>query len=139
VIGVASGRHEAFLADLGVDEFIDYTTTSVTDIGRVVDIVVDTVGGPEGYRFLDVIKKGGTLCPVFFGDYRFDQLEELGIVLNVGQVHSDGAQMAALAELIDAGRVIVGIDGVFSLADAPRAHRRAEQGHIQGKIVLVNR
>ncbi|MFD9240786.1 zinc-binding dehydrogenase [Streptomyces sp. NPDC059556] len=38
--------------------------------------------------------------------------------------------------LIDAGRLRVGIDGVFPLSAAPQAHARAERGHLQGKIVL---
>nr|BFE32463.1 NADP-dependent oxidoreductase [Actinomadura rugatobispora] len=136
VIGVASGRHEAFLHKLGVDRFIDYTTTSAGETVRDVDHVFDTVGGPDGHRFLPVLKRGGTLMPVFYGDYHQDRADELGFTFLSGQVRSDGAQMAELARLIDDGRVQVGIDAVYPLADAPAAHERAERGHIQGKIVL---
>jgi NADPH:quinone reductase-like Zn-dependent oxidoreductase len=51
-------------------------------------------------------------------------------------VHSDGAQLEELARLADAGLLRAGIDSVFPLADAARAHERAERGHVQGKIVL---
>jgi NADPH:quinone reductase-like Zn-dependent oxidoreductase len=136
VIGVASGRHEAFLRELGVDQFIDYTTTTVEEMVRDVDHLLDTVGGPHGHRFLPVLKRGGTLSPVFYGEYRRERGAELGITFPSGQVHSDGTQMAELARLIDAGHLRVGIDSVFPLADAAKAHERAEQGHIQGKIVL---
>ena len=60
----------------------------------------------------------------------------LGITFASGQLHSDGPQMADLARLIDAGRVRVGIDSTYPLADAPKAHERAERGYLQGKIVL---
>ncbi|MET9602656.1 zinc-binding dehydrogenase [Streptomyces sp. NPDC006459] len=38
-----------------------------------------------------------------------------------------------MAGLIDAGRLRVGIDSVFPWPRASRAHRRAEQGHVQGR------
>ncbi|MFF5207243.1 NADP-dependent oxidoreductase [Streptosporangium sp. NPDC000396] len=136
VIGVASGRHEEFLLGLGVDEFIDYTTTSVEEKVRDVDYLFDTVGGPHGHRFLPVLKRGGVISAVFLGEYRPERAAELGITFVTGQVRSNGAQMAELARLIDAGRVRVGVDSVFPLADARKAHERAERGHIRGKIIL---
>ncbi|GGT07247.1 NADP-dependent oxidoreductase [Nonomuraea spiralis] len=136
VIAVASGRHETFLKELGVAEFLDYTKVAPEDVVRDVDCLIDTVGGPAGHRFLPVLKDGGTLSPVFHGEYHDEEAARRGIVRRGGQVHSDGPGMAALAELIDAGRLRVGVDSVFSLEEAPRAHERAERGHIQGKIVL---
>ncbi|MEV8633158.1 NADP-dependent oxidoreductase [Streptosporangium sp. NPDC051023] len=136
VIGVASGRHEGFLRDLGVDRFVDYTTTAVEEVVRDVDLLVDTVGGPNGHRLLPVLRRGGVISPVFYGEYHRERAAELGITFVSGQVHSDGAQMAELARLIEEGRLRAGIDSVFPLADAAKAHERAERGHIQGKIVL---
>ncbi|WP_432841845.1 NADP-dependent oxidoreductase [Dactylosporangium sp. CA-092794] len=136
VIAVASGRHESFLRGLGVDEFLDYTTQPVPDLVRDVDHVIDTVGGPHGYRFLPTVRPGGTISPVFFGEYHREEAARLGITFVGGQVHSDGGQMAELARLIDDGRLRVSVDSVFALPDAAKAHDRAERGHIQGKIVL---
>lgn len=136
VIGVASGRHASFLRRLGVDDFVDYTTTAVAEAAHGVDHLFDTVGGPHGHRLVPVVKRGGTISPVFYGEYHRARAAELGISLKSAQVHSDGQQMAGLARLIDAGKVTVGIDSVFDLADASKAHQRAEEGHIQGKIIL---
>ncbi len=136
VIGVASGRHETFLRELGVDEFLDYTTTRVEDEVRDVDVLIDTVGGPDGHRFLPVLRPGGVISPVFLGEYHRERAAELGITFRSGQVHSDGKQMAELGRLLEEGRLRVGLDSVFPLAEAARAHERAERGHIQGKIVL---
>lgn len=136
VIAVASGRHEEFLRDLGADEFHDYTRTDVTEKVRDVDHLVDNVGGPHGHRFLPVLKPGGTISPVFLGDYHAERAAELGISFRPGQVHSDGRQMGELAALLEQGALRVGIDGVFPLAEAAKAHERAERGHIQGKIIL---
>ena len=68
VIGVASGRHEAFLRELGVDRFVDYTTTAAEEVVRDVDHLFDTVGGPHGHRFLPVLRRGGTISPVFLAN-----------------------------------------------------------------------
>ena len=136
MIGVASGRHETFLRGIGVDRFVDYTTTAAEDVVHDADLVVDTVGGPDGHRFLRVLKPGGLLAPIFYGEYHPERAAAMGIGIRGGQVHSDGAQMAQLAALADAGRLRVGLDSVFPLADAAKAHERAEHGHIQGKIVL---
>jgi NADPH:quinone reductase-like Zn-dependent oxidoreductase len=136
VIAVASGRHEAFLRDLGADEIIDYTRTNAEDVVRDVDLVLDTVGGPNGHRFLRVLKRGGMLSPVFFGDFRPAEAAQLGVSVSSTQVRSSGAQLSELGRLLDAGTLRVAIDSTFALADASRAHERAERGHLQGKIVL---
>ncbi|MCD2462602.1 NADP-dependent oxidoreductase [Streptomyces sp. MBT42] len=136
VIAVASGRHEAFLKGLGADRFVDYTRVAVEDVVRDVDVLIDAVGGPDGHRFLPVMRRGGSLAAVFPGEYHRERAAELGVAVDGWQVRSSGEQLAVLAGLIDAGRLRVGIDGVFPLSEASRAHARAEQGHLQGKIVL---
>jgi len=45
--------------------------------------------------------------------------------------------LAEVAKLLDNGTIRVVIDSVFPLADARKAHERAAQGSIQGKIVLT--
>ncbi|MFI1398543.1 zinc-binding dehydrogenase [Streptomyces sp. NPDC020681] len=62
---------------------------------------------------------------------------KLGVTVSSAQVRSNGAQLAELRRLLDAGTVRVAIDSTFGLADARAAHGRAARGHIQGKIVLT--
>lgn len=137
VIAVASGTHEAFLRDLGADEFIDYTKERAEDVVREVDLVLDAVGGPRSRRFLRTLKRGGSLFPVYFGDFDDAENAELDITVTLTQVRSSGAQLAELARLVDAGAVRVALDSTFPLAGARAAHERAARGHIQGKIVLT--
>ncbi|MFC9397477.1 NADP-dependent oxidoreductase [Streptomyces sp. NPDC057027] len=137
VIAVASGRHEEFLQDLGVDRFVDYTRTPVEEVVRDVDLLIDTVGGPHAHRLLPTVRPGGRIAPVFLGDYRRERAAELGITVEaMRQVRSSGSDLAELATLMDGGRVRAAIDSVFPLRDAAAAHTRAEEGHLQGKIVL---
>jgi NADPH:quinone reductase-like Zn-dependent oxidoreductase len=135
VTAVASGPHESFLDELGADEFIDYTKPhpAVTDL----DLVLDTVGGPESERFLRTLKRGGSLFPVYLAEYDQDLVEELGVTTSGTQVRSNGLQLAEIGRLLDSGTLRVAIDSTHPLAEARAAHERAARGHIQGKIVLT--
>lgn len=138
VIAVASARHEALLRDLGVNEFIDYTKTKPEDTVNDLDLVVDAVGGPTTNRFLQTLKRGGALFPIFPLEFDgADEAERLGVTVSTTQVRSNGAQLEEVGRLLDDGRIRVAIDSVFPLSDARRAHERAAKGNLQGKIVLT--
>jgi len=138
VIAVASGKHEGLLRDLGADEFIDYTKSAPEDIIRDIDLVIDSVGGPTTDRFLRTLKRGGALFPIFpLGFSGSEEAELLGVTVSATQVRSNGAQLEEVAKLLDNGTIRVVIDSTFMLADARKAHDRAANGHIQGKIVLT--
>ena len=138
VIAVASAKNEALMRDLGVDRFIDYKTTGAEDVARDVDLVLDAVGGADMERFFHVLKPGGALFlvnPLGFAGH--EEAEKLGITVSSTQVRSNGAQLAKAARLLDNGILRVVIDSTFPLAEASRAHERAADGSIQGKIVLA--
>lgn len=138
VIAVASGKHEGFLRDLGVDEFIDYTKTAADKVVHDLDLVLDTVGGVTTGRFLRTLKRGGALFPVFpLGFSGAEEATELGITVSTTQVRSSGAQLSKIAPLLNEGTIRVIIDSTFMLEDANKAHERAAQGNLQGKIVLT--
>lgn len=138
VIAVASGRHEALLSDLGADEVIDYTRTKPEDVVRGADLVIDAVGGAASRRFLPTLKRGGALFPIFpLGFDAGTEAAELGVTVSATQVRSNGAQLTEIGKLLDDGTIRVVIDSVFPLADARKAHERAADGHVQGKIVLI--
>jgi len=135
-IAVASGRHEAFLRDLGADEFIDYTKESAEDVVRDVDLVVDNVGGPTSRRFLPTLKRGGALFPVFLGQFDPEEVAMFGVTVSATQVRTNGAQLGQIGRLLQAGALRIAIDSTFPLQEAAAAHLHAENGHLQGKIVL---
>ncbi|MEU4877511.1 NADP-dependent oxidoreductase [Streptomyces sp. NPDC021608] len=137
VVAVASSRHEQFLRKLCADEFIDYTTTRAADVVSGVDLVIDAVGGPDSSRLLTVLKRGGTMLPVFFAQYDPEETARLGITVSNIQVRSNGPQLAEIGRLLGEGRLRVGVDSTYPLSEAGSAHTRAARGHIQGKIVLT--
>lgn len=136
VIAVAAGRHEAFLRQLGADSVIDYTTTAVEETVRDLDLVIDAPGGPASGRFCvpcdpaaRCTRSSARLC-------RGGRGATARVTVSTTQVRSSGAQLARLADLLDAGVIQVAIDSVFPLAQVQMAHERAAQGHLEGKIVL---
>lgn len=138
VIAVASGKHASYLLDLGADEIIDYTKVAkVEEAVHDVDLVLDTVGGPTSGRFLQTLKRGGALYPVFLASIDEKELERTGTTTSATQVRSSGKQLNEIGQLLETGKLRVTIDSTFKLADAAKAHERASQGHIQGKIVLT--
>jgi NADPH:quinone reductase-like Zn-dependent oxidoreductase len=138
VIAVASGRHETFLRELGIDEYIDYTTTPVEQAVRNVDLVYDTVGGANGDHLLSVLKRGGRLVGINIGNYSAERAARLGITIGTKhpRLHPDAAQLAEISRLVDTGRLRVAIDTVVPLSQVRQAHVRGESGHLRGKIVL---
>ncbi|MFK0171599.1 NADP-dependent oxidoreductase [Streptomyces sp. NPDC090306] len=137
VVAVASGRHERFLRELGADGFVDYTKERAADVVSGVDLVVDAVGGPDSSRFLTVLRRGGTMLPVFFAEYDPEETARLGIMVSNIQVRSSGPQLAEIGRLFSEGKLRVGVDSTYPLSEASDAHARAARGHIQGKIVLT--
>ncbi|MGV1907478.1 NADP-dependent oxidoreductase [Agrobacterium cavarae] len=138
VIAVASGKHEALLKDLGADLFIDYRKTGVETAVKDIDLVLDAVGGANMERFLPLIKPNGALFlvnPLGFSGH--EEAARRNITVSTTQVRSNGAQLAEAGRLLDDGTVRVVIDSTYPLAEAAAAHRRASEGSIQGKIVLV--
>jgi len=138
VTAVASGRHEAFLRGLGAEAFIDYTRVVPEETVRDVDLVVDAIGGPASSRFLRTLKRDGALFPIFgLGAAGGDEAEARGVQVSTTQVRASGAQLETVGGLLADGAIRVAIDSSFPLADARKAHERAAEGHIQGKIVLT--
>ncbi|WP_420799558.1 NADP-dependent oxidoreductase [Ktedonobacter robiniae] len=136
VIGVASGRHEAFLRDIGVDHFIDYTTTPLEQAAHEVDLVLDAVGAKNGDRLLDVLKPGGRLVPIFLGQYSAERAASVSVTISLCLMHPDTAQLSEIGRLIDSGRVRVALEMVVPLWEARQAHEHGESQHLRGKIVL---
>ena len=104
---------------------------------HAVDLVFDTVGGPDSHRLLPTLKRGGALFPVFPAEFDPDEVARLGVTVSGTQVRANGAQLGEFGRLLEDGTVRVAVDSTFPLADAAKAHGRAAQGHIQGKIVLT--
>jgi NADPH:quinone reductase-like Zn-dependent oxidoreductase len=140
VIGTAREAKHDFLRELGVDEPIDYTAQPFEQAVSDVDVVFDLIGGEDyGLRSLETLREGGLwLCiPVDVPDAAAAAAREQSKKARSFLVEPDYAGLESLAALADEGKLRVGIDETFLLAEAGQAHRRLEDGRATGKIVLI--
>ena len=135
VAGTASGCNQEFLKELGVDEPIDYEATRFEDVVQDADMVLDAMAGDIRTRSWKTLKKGGILVSIL-GPASEDEAKAYGVRQTGVMVQANGAQLAEIAQLVDAGKVKVILDAVLPLSEANKAHELNATGHTRGKIVL---
>ena len=135
VIGTASGRNQAFLRELGVDEPIDYEKTRFEDVVHDVDVVLDTLAGDIQNRSWKVLKKGGILVSIVAPPSP-DEAAKHSVRSAFFSAHPSSSQLSEIAKLVDAGKLKSVVETVLPLSDARRAHELNETGHARGKTVL---
>jgi NADPH:quinone reductase-like Zn-dependent oxidoreductase len=108
----------------------------VQEIGPV-DAALDLVGTDEALdTSVELVSDRGRIATIA----GFGRAAELGIAALSG---ADGGQeirdasRAPILALAGEGKLDVTVDKVFSLAEAPEAHRYLQTGHARGKVVLV--
>ncbi|MFC5662623.1 NADP-dependent oxidoreductase [Kitasatospora misakiensis] len=138
VIGTASAAKHELLRSLGADELIDYRTQDFTRTLRDVDVVLDSLGGPNWARSLRTLRPGGTLISILPPDDTFpaEEAEAAGVRAVFMLVEPDHAGLRAITSLVESGALRVIVDEVFPLEEAARAHTLGETGRTTGKIVL---
>jgi NADPH:quinone reductase-like Zn-dependent oxidoreductase len=98
-----------------------------------LDAVADTIGGPTATRALNTLKDGGVfgtvLGPPKGADSRKIRVAPL-------QVQPDATRLLQLAEDVARGTFIIPIARTFPLDQIRTAQQEAEDGRVQGKIVL---
>jgi NADPH:quinone reductase-like Zn-dependent oxidoreductase len=135
VIGVASGRNEAFVKELGVDEFIDYTQQDFAQVVKDVDVVFDAVGGDTFERALHTLRRGGFLVTaVAFPAEGAGQA--MGINVARAFCKPNAGTLREISALVDAGKLNPHVSSVLPLGEVKQALRLSETGHTRGKIVL---
>jgi NADPH:quinone reductase-like Zn-dependent oxidoreductase len=135
IITTASAANRDYVSRLGASQVIDYATADFTSIGRVCDVVFDTVGGEVQVRSYEVLKPGGRLvwiaaAPAGFVPTRRD------VALVRPAVLRDRAHLERIVSLLESGAVTLPPIQHFPLADAAEAHRISEGRHLRGKLVL---
>jgi NADPH:quinone reductase-like Zn-dependent oxidoreductase len=140
VIGTARAAQHQFLAELGVDEAIDYTKQDVGGTIRGADVVLDLVGGETGLRSLPTLRDGGLFISVPSSSdveplrkAARERVRVTGIL-----VEPDRTGMEAIAALLEDGALRARVARIFPLEHAARAHEFGESGQTGGgKVVLT--
>lgn len=158
VATTCSERNHALVTELGADLAIDYRTTRFEDVLDDLDIVLDTRGHEDTDRAIPLVRRGGLLANIVSG--LPGNTEKFGPNLGVlatglGIAHlrlkgirhgitaknvvrnPDGRDLAAIAALVDEGRIRPVIDRTYPLEAIADAHAYGETGRIRGKVVVT--
>ena len=128
----ASEKQEA--AKLNVDGVV--AIDSEEEIGHLhdLDAIADTVGGATIQRLLKSIKKGGTLGSVL-GEP--EGAKNYDIHVEAFMAQPDASRLYQLADDVARHQFTIPIARTMKLQEIQEAHRLAEKGGVQGKIILV--
>jgi NADPH:quinone reductase-like Zn-dependent oxidoreductase len=132
VIGTASPENHEHLRKLGAEP-VAYGDGLADRVRRIapggVSAALDLIGGDALEITPDLLTATG----------RWASITDPSVTERGGRyvfVRPDPTDLAALASLVDDGRVTVPIARTFPLAEAADAHRLSAEGHTRGKIVL---
>jgi NADPH:quinone reductase-like Zn-dependent oxidoreductase len=144
---------------LGADVVINYRNDDFAKRLSGYDVVVNSLGPDVLEKSLSVLKPGGKLIsisgppdPAFAreigANWVVRQLLRLlsfkirykakkhGVDYSFLFMRADGAQLAEIAKLVDAGAIRPVIDRVFRFDETPAAMKRVESGRSRGKVVI---
>ena len=140
VAGTASENNEAFLKQIGVDQFINYKKEKFDEIFKNGDAVLDAMGGDVLYRSFLCVKTGGKVVCLPSSTKNDPKAIELAkqkeVELIWPMMHPDGEQMRQIALLMEEKKLIVKIDKVFNLDEIAEAHKAIESHSTDGKIII---
>jgi NADPH:quinone reductase len=140
VLAVASGRDGVTLverlgADLAVDGHgDDFIEAAFAFAPKGVDAVLVLGSGDSVPRCLDVLRQGGRLAYPNGVEPALEKRRGLKIVAY--DAEASVREFERLNTAIKKGYAQVPIAAEFPFEDAAQAHRRVEQGHVLGKIIL---
>ncbi|MGP4000296.1 NADP-dependent oxidoreductase [Streptomyces sp. 8N706] len=133
VIGTASERNHDFLRSRGAEP-VTYGDGLVERVRALapdgVDAALDFVGGEAVAQSLELAKSPSSVVSV----------TDHEIAAKGGRyvfVRPDAADLTALAELADAGRLTIDVSNELPVSQAAEAFRLSQEGHTRGKIVLT--
>ncbi|MFD4639820.1 NADP-dependent oxidoreductase [Lentzea sp. NPDC058436] len=136
VIGTASPRNHEFVRSLGAepvaygDALVDAVAELVGGDGQV-DVVADNAGGLAFDQSLQLVRDRARMTSIVDGPRALEN----GVVNTWARPNAEQTQW--LVDLVADGRLRVEVQQTFPLAEAVKAHRLLEGGHVRGKVVLT--
>ena len=147
VTGVCSTANVDMVRSLGAQHVVDYTAEDFTRAGLRYDLIVDNVGSRSLRDLRRAMAPHATLLLLGGGGNRL--LGPIGQLLRarvlsrfVGQrmlsflATINKADLLALNDLVEAGKIVPVVDRTFPLSQAAAAIGYLETGHAHGKVVV---
>ena len=160
VITNGSAENKDRVLELGASRFIDYKTEDYTKTLSNIDYVLDTLGGNETEKQMQILRKGGKMVslrampngafakrmrlPMWkqiilgFAGSKFDKLAgKYGISYDFIFVESNGKQLQEVADLFEKLKIKPSIDTVYTLEEVNSALDKVANGRSKGKTVIT--
>jgi len=149
VTGVCSTTKMDLVLSLGADHIVDYTRDDFAGGEQRYDIILDIGGNSRLSHLRRALTSAGTLVIVggetdgrWLGG--FDrQLRAMVLSPLVSQkltilgAKENAADLSALGELLESGKVTPAIDRTYPLSEAAAAIRHLQEGNARGKVVIA--
>ncbi|NES15729.1 MULTISPECIES: NADP-dependent oxidoreductase [Micromonospora] len=135
-VAVAGKEDEELVRRLGAAWFVARTDQLAAEVRRLVPGGVDAVvdAATVGVAAHEALRGAGTFVALV---RPFAPPALRGTRVVVQEVYADGARLAELAALVDAGRLTLRVADVLPLAEVATAHERLAAGGLRGRLVLV--
>jgi NADPH:quinone reductase-like Zn-dependent oxidoreductase len=146
VTGVDSAMKFEMLRSIGADHVIDYTKEDYTKSAQRYDLIIDVVAHRSVFDYRRALNPEGNFMIVGGSLGTFLQVAVLGTLISrIGSKKlglnkyepNNREDLAVLAELFEAGKVVPVIDRRYPLSEVPKALRYLEEGQAQGKVVIT--
>jgi len=137
-----------YVRSLGADLAIDYHSQSVHDAVLAwapegIDLLLDTVGQGTMLSGIQLVKAGGRITPIgtlMKGEPQWDMelaaKKNVQIIPTMSNRKKAGDQLRTIVDLYNRAIFRAPAIEVLSLSEAAEAHRRVQDGHVRGKILL---
>lgn len=137
---VCSSDHPELLNKLKPDHHIDYRRTDYLNAPERYDVIFDAAGTQSFLKCRKILKNGGlyitSLPRPKLLIHKLVSLFTRGKRARTLLQKPSGNDLEILAELVEAGKLQVITDSVYSLKKISEAHRRAEEYSTEGKIII---
>ena len=145
VTAVCSTRNLDRMHSIGADHVIDYTQENFTQNGQHYDLILAVNGFHPISDYKRALNSTGIYVMAGGSTKQIFQALLLGSWMSKRggkQIRSlsgkpSQSDLVAVAELIEAGKVVPVIDRQYALPEVPDAIRYLEQGHARGKVVIT--
>ena len=147
VTAVCSTRNLDIARSIGADHVIDYTREDFTRNGQQYDLIMAANARHSVFAYRRALSQDG-ICvkaggkPTLQGILQDLLVAPLLSIFDGKKTCSfisklDKKDLVLLAGLLEAGKVVSVIDRRYPLSDAAEAIRYLEEGHAQGKVIIV--
>ena len=144
VTAVCSTRNVEVVRSIGADHVIDYTKDDFAALGQRYDLILAANGHRSIWDYRRALTADGCYTMTGGSNRQLTEALAFGPLLSMGRqqfgnvlVKPNQADLLALKELCETGKVRPVIDRRFPLGEVPAAVRYLENGHARGKVVIT--